>query len=322
MECFIKIWNDTFKHQLFDLKFCCNAKIKANIYFCASPFETKQRSIKFTSCNKTLPTLSNDIITKLTNKTTISSLNFEPEKITTYYVGQGNFSKITCKGEKEIIFDIGLSTFEPHTNFKNSIDEIAKVNPEYIIISHLDIDHFLGVQYLDSGIFDSANWIISIHGNLTQSALRLIAYINSKNKNNLYLYDNCGQQLITGIVSLYQGTGQKILTCNSKNNGGLILKIKHNDKTALLPGDCIYDAMPRCLEGDYNFLLVPHHCCKILQNSNISNFLPKYNGEQAVISYGKNPYGHPNPNHMAQLALQNFEVSLTYEKIDPIVFEF
>lgn len=319
-DCFIKHWNKNAAGKLFSIEFCSDSNIKANVYFCASPFLTKQTYLKFVDVsNEDLPTFT---INKIPNSLDING-EYIPTSINVYNVGQGNFSIVKCENKESVAIDIGITKSEEHSpTYDDAIDEMKKLNSDIVIISHLDLDHILGVKYIPDEMFKKT-WIISIHekenctqsAKRTQSANRLLKYLLHYNPKNTYLIDDCNNFCYAfGGFTIRQGSGEKIGHCNEINTGSLIVSISSKGKKALLPGDCVYTRIPNALNGEYDFLVVPHHGCSLEGEYSIRNFSPASSTSVAVISYGKNSFGHPSKDHICALCKQGFKLDKTYNK--------
>lgn len=320
-DCFINYWNENTAGKLFSIEFCSDSNIKANVYFCASPFLTKQTYLKFVDVsNEDFPTFT---INKIPNSLDING-EYIPSSINVYNVGQGNFSIVKCENKESIAIDLGITKSEKHSpTYDDAIDEMKKLNSDIVIISHLDLDHILGVKYIPDEMFEKT-WIISIHGkkNRTQSANRLLKYLLHYNQNNTYLIDDCNNFCYAfGGFAIRQGSGKEIGHCNEINTGSLIVSISSNEKKALLPGDCVYAEIPNALNGKYDFLVVPHHGCSLEGEDSIRNFSPASSTSVAVISYGKNSFGHPSQDHICALCKQGFKLDTTYNKTT-VTFKF
>lgn len=82
----------------------------------------------------------------------------------------------------------------------------------------------------------------------------------------------------------------------------------------IFPGDCEYSMWPddiwKYLQCNHN-LIVPHHCGAMAMEMLESN---SFNQRTAVISVGKNTYGHPNAEHKFNLQQLGYDVIETKNK--------
>ena len=86
-----------------------------------------------------------------------------------YNVGQGNFIYLKFNDRLKMLFDAGETTI-PSTILKEQeyIDinsrEISQLQPDYIVLSHWDLDHILGIQHFvedegENSFFKTCTWI-------------------------------------------------------------------------------------------------------------------------------------------------------------------
>lgn len=326
-RCFAETWNKRMANCLFKLKFCKYSKLKANVYFSASPFETKTSYLKFENITdeKLYSYITEERIFKKTSSLSGLNLNLDdPVRINTYNVGQGNFSVIECANGNNIAFDIGLTRNEKHhPKYNFAISKMGNLDVEYVFISHLDVDHILGIPNIPKKVFNKT-WIVSLHGaGFSQSAKRLVAYLIHNNPSNTYFIDDCGNtKCLNNVYTLGQGSGKQIGHCTKINTGSLILSMDKNAKRALLPGDCIYTGIPDMMKGDCDFLLIPHHGCDLEGKIEIDEFSPiTKHVSIAALSCGINTYGHPCHTHLCYLCKKGYKIEKT-EMYDVVSYNF
>ena len=315
IDCFVFRWNDEKNGKMFNIEFCVDSNLTTNVYFSASPFKIQGTRIKFLKCSdKSTPEISPNELSAVMKKFPDLLLELpDPKRIDTYNVGQGNFSTISCVDGKEMTFDLGFTKSENHLNYPIAKNKQENLDSDVVFISHLDIDHFLGVAYIPQTMFQK-KWIVSVHEILTASAKRLVAYLYYNNLSNTWFVSDCGQSIAIGNYLFGQGSGRKIGNCTKINTGSLLLKLSFNGKTALLPGDCVYTGIHKAFHGEYDFLLVPHHCCDLEKQNDIDKFPATYHERSmAILSYGiGNSFGHPNNDHKRRLKQQNkYKISET-----------
>lgn len=99
------------------------------------------------------------------------------------------------------------------------------------------------------------------------------------------------------------------------NDTSVILKAKVEDKRYLLTGDAEFpvenELMAHHIDLRADVLKVAHHGSK---NSTSASFLQEVAPKEAVISVGKNDYGHPTEEVLNRLKNMNIEVLRTDEK--------
>lgn len=270
-----------------------------------------------------------------------SIINSKPRWIDVYNVGQAYCAAI-CMDSNEFIFsDIGLTKdkieLEAEEVYKAK-DQIRKIKPKMVVLSHWDLDHILGVTNASDSIYD-AMWIVpdlwklriknkkgEIDNSLiSDSAKRLLKYLDWKNRDQLIIIDDdlsqtCIYENYTGTMSIWSGKRCAITGINENNkrynitkanNFGLIIFLK-NRYAALLPGDCEYSVLNSdLLDQKINFLVVPHHCSK-MSKPKIKVARGK---KKAVLSYGlHNIYHHPDTLHIDQLKEMGYHIFPTIGK--------
>ncbi|HBZ6637257.1 MBL fold metallo-hydrolase [Clostridium botulinum] len=270
----------------------------------------------------------------------VCGVRYSPEYIRVFNVGQANNICIKLNNQKHIFFDVGLTKSKVERNqseIKSAIKEYSEIKADMVVLSHWDIDHILGLAYLDNSIYD-ALWIVPDLWGLmkygykkngvfkfkyiSDSAKRLLKYLDYKNNKNLLIIDedwkrDCIYNSINNNICLWTGERKSVkginnakqpYCINEANNFGLILTIK-NKKNVLLPGDCDYSTMPdKIWETKYEYLVTSHHCSKMskipMSKSN------KY--KKAILSYGiTNNYGHPNNQHIKELSQIGYQIVTT-----------
>ncbi|GMR02484.1 MAG: hypothetical protein BMS9Abin20_0820 [Acidimicrobiia bacterium] len=101
----------------------------------------------------------------------------------------------------------------------------------------------------------------------------------------------------------------------ASDNDGSIAILATADRSVLLPGDveAIAQAELPALRPD--ILVVPHHG----SSSTSIAWLDRTLGEVAVLSYGPNTYGHPNPAIVERLQVAGVEVRETFREGDVVL---
>lgn len=299
------IINMTFKLNVVDENL---GDFNSTIFYANSPFMRINKGIKIIGCeNYDLDWSSFDnLIEENISKQFSQQYNFnDVVDVTIYGVGQGNLSIINTIDD-QIMYDIGFTLFEEHNQakFGNSINAIQNFNGSTVIISHLDVDHILGVIYAQDELF-SKTWIVPKTQKLSNSAKALLKYLFKFDKVQFIDFSdsNCSMKLGKNIT-LYQGNGKCTKHCNKRNSRGLLLKFIKTDaaeknKNALLTGDCLYQAWPNVLLNQkYDLVVVPHHGCCLDGQSFPDIFESNC---IKIIPSGPNPYGHPALGHINKL---------------------
>lgn len=244
-----------------------------------------------------------------------------------YNVGQGNFIKINCRNQV-LLFDIGFTISEKFADDNNNlINQSSKVvniiKPNIAILSHWDLDHIIGVTYMEPEYIYSNNyWIAPYPVEKTSvSAKRLCVYL--MHQSNIYLVKNQYGQWIGGnsYLNLWKGRGEAN-QFTRKNNIGLVLTIETNNpkQIMLFAGDCEWNQMPpELFEQKYRFIVVSHHGAK----QSISVPLQgKNSNAYSIICVGKNSYGHPNAETIEQLNFRGLSNILFTPGLQALYFKF
>ncbi|WP_295088824.1 hypothetical protein [Ruminococcus sp.] len=322
----------TKKYNLFNTLFSIKYDkhyYRASIFFSASPFQLYEKGIRFDQIkdNSYLVHAHYSRIKELQN-TDISNtlLHFRPSILREYNVGQGNFSELIDDHNQKIVFDAGFTYLDKHDNFSGARQELQDLEAECYFISHFDLDHILGTIYLkDSEFLKNKLWIIPKPNiaNTSPNADRLIWYLYNNAKLRM-IEDSTHSNIFVfnPSISIYKGKAKTTRQEHSSlyaNCSGIMISAKGNNKTALLPGDCLYNYWSSQILNSsgslkYDCLIVPHHGCKIKQLANI-----KIIGNQnatAIVPVGKkqNDYHHPDYNHIKELDNNGF--STIYLTVD------
>lgn len=266
-----------------------------------------------------------------------------------YNVGQGNFIYLKFNDSLKMLFDAGETPIpsailkEQEYIDKNS-QEISQLKLDYIVISHWDIDHILGIQHFvedesEKSFFRTPIWIAP--------DIRLLDDKNGMCKASIYAQRVCVYLLKVGKLLLINQPNELCTNNNSAlqlfqgnckgspgskaNNIGLILRIqvenKGQVKRFLFSGDCSYWKMRKALSDNnktYDFLVSSHHGAASAVKNGLKFFGPKASKEaKAIICTGYNKHGHPHVEHLTFLQNQGFEILFTsgYEKIDFYISE-
>ncbi len=193
-------------------------------------------------------------------------------------VGQANFICGSTNNRNNcFVFDCGLPVKADISRAENggvkpndpyNDDFVKDVNPNVIMISHWDYDHFSGIFSFERTVWDNDELVfiapykgIDSFGEWGVTFLRYL-----KSKGSLCLIetskksDGCIYRYFDKGV-LYQGKG------NTKNERSLLLKLKNT----ILTGDCSDRYWPSEFDDPESFehIILPHHGAKaVLQRSN------------------------------------------------------
>lgn len=252
-------------------------------------------------------------------------------KVNVRYVGQGNWNEIITENTVKVVFDIGapLNSSIPKITSIISNKEVEYFNqPVGIIISHWDIDHYHCLKGLSDKVISNLNFFIC-RSNLPTLTSRVI-FSKIKMllpKNKFFSISPCSKLTPhKPAFTLYSNLSDQLLIFNghehkNRNKSGIALLVKNHNASIVLPGDCDYKQisdfiLPHIDKNHRHNLVVPHHGGKA--GNFIYNF-KKLKPVRAIISVGKNSYGHPLQNTIDSLRKINFKVSQTNHKAQDIV---
>lgn len=232
--------------------------------------------------------------------------NYSLARVSFINVGQGDCALIKAPGDCDILIDAGGSAnsstagsriIAPYL-IKNGVTDI-----EYIIISHTDTDHTVGI----SGIIDTMdveNIIIPYGQQDTKNAKEIIKKAKQNRVNISYF--TSGDVLKVNekitITAITPDLGQRTYS-KEDNDTGTALRVDYGEIAFMFTGDMsstiekyLINNYPDMLEADV--LKVAHHGSK---HSNSQEFLNAVSPEYAFIPVGENSYGHPTPEAIERL---------------------
>lgn len=206
-------------------------------------------------------------------------------------VGQGDAIYVRTARGDDILIDGGpnekvLTCLGKHVPFYDRSIEL-------MILSHPQADHLNGlISVLER--YNVNYFVSSGVSNETEGYKRLKELIKSKNiqKKNESLG---GKILFDGLTLVTLWPDEKVLGAatgkSEVNDLSLVLKLSYGSFDVLLTGDAGQDIQDGIVDiGPVEVLKVPHHGSK---TGLLTSFLERISPRLAVISVGKNSYGHP-----------------------------
>jgi competence protein ComEC len=187
---------------------------------------------------------------------------------------------------------------------------------DLMIASHGHMDHIGGLKtVLDKVkvkrliIADAADIEMNY---LTSKALDMgIPVTRMKEGDILYQEDGL---MIKAIYPLEEKWLMPNASVVNANELSLVVRLDYGDFNALFTGDIGFETEKRLMNDNAilncDLLKVAHHGSKY---SSDKDFLAKANPSLAVISVGRNTYGHPDPAALDRLASQGIRVLKTIE---------
>jgi beta-lactamase superfamily II metal-dependent hydrolase len=244
--------------------------------------------------------------------------------VTVRNIGQGNWNEIYSNDEVKIVYDAGAPMNANKTvvrnHIGNKVNEYSTSKPS-LILSHWDKDHYHAlIGMTDAELQCFSSFICpDIRPNIT-SRILYDRIQNAIGKNNIYTVSNIPE--VKGLppaLGLISPVRNNFMIFNStynkdRNQAGIVLAIKTNISSIILPGDCHYALLSNCILPLLNHthlhnLIVPHHGGK--GGAYDYDMNPGTTPGQAVISVGANRYGHPNRAYTTALTLDRFQVMST-----------
>jgi competence protein ComEC len=252
-------------------------------------------------------------------------------------VGQGDAAYIRAPNNQDMLIDGGpddkvLTCLGRHMPFYDRTIDV-------VILSHPQKDHLQGlISVLQR--YSVKYFVIGIEGNETEGYKKLANLIREKNipVKNLYT----GDQFSLGKVRFsilwperkwvsahvasplsdlsylgpLGGSGNPAVlglsTTSELNDFSYILNLNYGSLDVLFPGDGDTHIQPEVLEvadlPDIDILKVPHHGSK---TGMLPEFLDKIKPELAIISVGKNSYGHPTKEAIELLSNRAVKIKRT-----------
>ena len=240
-------------------------------------------------------------------------------KIIFFDVGQGDSAMISTGDGMQILIDGG--------DGNNILEKLGKYMPlldhkiELVVMTHPDKDHMGGLvevlkyyqveQILETGI--------KCNKTLCKEWDRLI-----EEKNIPVINAYFGQRIKTGdfnIAVLYPFKNLKDQEVKNSNDASIILKFILNNDSYLLTGDAGFPVERELLDKNINIeakiLKVSHHGSKYATSN---EFLQIIKPEKAIVSVGKNSYGHPTEELLNRLKNMSIDIFRT-DKTGDVIFE-
>lgn len=241
--------------------------------------------------------------------------NDKLEELIVVNCGQGNWNEIHTKSET-LVYDLGASSNFNQFQVQSLVDRrFASFSNKKIdiVISHWDMDHFQALKYLSVSQLTKIN---AVYGpdNLPPSNVYSDAMDNlSKNNVNCYFVApttvRVGNRIDLNLLSSSQTVDVfRAVKGSSRNQTGIVLAVKGQNKTALLTGDHHYPKILNAIHNRYlgksAILVAPHHG-GVAGNLSVSCWKNEFASITCCVSVGENSYGHPSQNLSKLDKLQN-----------------
>jgi len=250
-----------------------------------------------------------------------------PTKIRVKYVGQGSWNEVWVENKVKVVFDIGTS----YHRKKVEVDDLVKeANSHYltsnpsVVISHWDVDHYHCLKALSDDAVKSFRAFL-FRDRLPNLTSRIIYSRIKKLNPQCLIAVKPFEKLIKGNRDrlIPQIKANHLIIYNSRrissrNRNCLTMIVRTLTTSVVLPGDCHYQEVSDCMLPDLayphdNHLIVPHHGGSAGKVQYSLPFIVQR--KQAVVSVGKNSYGHPSDKNIDLLRGLGFKICQLNHKL-------
>jgi len=243
-------------------------------------------------------------------------------------VGQGDATYIKFPGGKDMLIDGGpggqtpkvLGCLAKHMSiFDREID--------VVVLTHPQEDHLGGLSEIVKR-YSVQYFVYTGIPATTEGFTQLMQDVRKKNIPERMVAT--GEELTIGDIrffvlsphksSVAQGAQTNVLGTSDVNESCIVLRLSYGVFDALFMGDADSQVDGELVKrqngsnGRLEVLKVPHHGAKTSMTDAFLSWLGTV--ETAVISVGKNMYGHPAPETIAQLEKRNIQVVRTDKEGD------
>ena len=206
-------------------------------------------------------------------------------------VGQGDSTLIQTPNGKNYLIDGGKKGQGKVVTAYLKKNGVKKLNA--VIATHPDADHIGGLITVIKSFKVSAVYAPKV-SHTSQTYKEFLSAVKSKELKIKTAKQGVKINTGTKAVSLSFIAPVKTYNKTDLNNWSAVLLLKHNQKKFLFMGDAETkaenDMIKQKVLSKVDVLKVGHHGAK---NTTSTNFLKKVSPKYAVISVGKNSYGHP-----------------------------
>ena len=243
-------------------------------------------------------------------------------------VGQGDATYIQFPGGKDMLIDGGpggqtpkvLGCLAKHMSiFDRQID--------VVVLTHPQEDHLGGLSEIVKR-YQVGNFVHSDRRATTEGYTKLMDSIAQKHVPSRSVA--MGEEITIGKTqvvvlspqksSLAGYAGSNVLGATNVNESCVVLRLSYGSFDVLFTGDADSSVDPELVkhpfqkQGELEVLKVPHHGSKTGMTDAFLLWLGTV--DTAIISVGKNMYGHPAPETITQLKKRNIQVKRTDQEGD------
>ena len=220
-------------------------------------------------------------------------------------VGQGNCVIVESNGHYMII-DGGNSNYS--SKVVSYLHDLKITTLDYVVISHYDADHLSGII----GVLNNYNVTKVISPDYESDTKTFGSYISIMNKKNYTaIHPSIGDVFNLGNATFKIVSPAKY-TYDDENNNSVGIRLTDGSHTFLILGDAEAqsesDIINSGIEISCDVYMVSHHGSS---NSSSNALLDIAKPSIAVISVGKNDYGHPTEQTLKRLSAHNINILRT-----------
>lgn len=231
-------------------------------------------------------------------------------------MGQGDATLILAENDNQVLIDGG--------DGKKIMNKLGQYMPFYdrkielLIITHPDSDHIGGL--IDVIKYYDINEIMMTKYSCDTDICKELDKVITE-KAIMKKYAKSGQTIYAGsqTLKILNPLDDKI-NANDNNDNSIVIKTIINGKILLLSGDAGFkienELSTLNINIDSDILKISHHGSK---NATSGTFIEKVSPEKAIISVGKNRYGHPSKDVLNRLKNANISILRTDEAGDIII---
>jgi competence protein ComEC len=224
-------------------------------------------------------------------------------------VGQGDSALIHTPSGENILIDAGKKG--QGTTVVNYLRNQKVSTLDAVIATHPDADHIGGLAQVISSFKVKAVYAPKVSNN-TITYKNFLLTVKKKGLTIKPVTSGVTIKVKDKRTSLKFIAPVRAYAKSDTNDWSAVLLVKHYKKTFLFTGDAEkaseYDMLAKKLVPDVDVLKVGHHGSKY---SSTSSFLKKARPNYAIISVGKNSYGHPTSEVLSRLKAVHAKVYRT-----------
>ncbi len=246
----------------------------------------------------------------------VGYIKFYSKDFTVYFldVGQGDCAVVVSETGKTAVIDTGgLKNYDTGSKILVPfLYSLGKTKIDYLLLSHGDYDHAGGCLNLTKWL--DINCIILAQAKLTDIEKQLL---NSapESKIEFAKTGNCYRLGDKSVLKIIDAPPEDA----EGNDASIVAEVSAGKQSVLFTGDIDAERESMLKAGKAAVLKVAHHGSKY---SSSEEFLAGVKPEIAVISVGRNSYGHPHDETIARLKANGCRYIMRTDKMGAIKVVF